>query len=101
MFYVSFDCTTWFDEHSPYADLGCDRIKCSAQFNSLDDALTWLSFYHDKWHDDGDASHRNWFIRGIYRGKRTRLNLTPMDYIHSDLTWAEIDALPVSCDSWD
>ena len=88
MIYISFDVDHYYTD-----GVDCDKRNI-VEFDSLDDALTWASFYHDKYVEHDNGYSRSWFIRGIYSG-RTYLHLTPMDYIHSDLTWSEIDELPL------
>ena len=77
---------------------GYDRDKYVAEFNSLTDALTWCGFYHHKAEEpDSEGYSRDWAVRGIFSDTVAgRLDYSPTDYLVSDLTWDEIDALPVN-----
>lgn len=93
-----------------------DRDKCVAEFNSLTDALTWCGFYHHKVEEpDSEGYYRDWSVRGIFydpshsNPATIRPSDVPagfvlvgqsykydtQDYLSSDLSWDEIDALPV------
>ena len=73
-----------------------DRDKYVAEFNSLNDAFIWCKFYHNKQEEPHpDGYFRDWHVRGIF-SVSGRLDCDPSQYLASDLTWDEIDALPVN-----
>ena len=92
MFAVSFSVT-----HT-LPDGDYDRDKCVAEFNSLTDALTWCGFYHHKQEEPHpDGYFRDWCVRGIFSDIASgRLDCDPSQYLSSDLSWDEIDSLPVN-----
>ena len=78
-----------------YWPTGMDSDKrFRAYFKSIDDALMWASFYSGKTDEPDPEYSRSWLIRGIFQDN-TCLNYSPDDYIHTDMSWDEIDALPV------
>ena len=109
MFVVAFDC------YHNYPDMQ-DRDKCWAEFNSLDDALMFAAFYHNKVEEtDIEGYSRDWSVRGIYAPcHKSAATLKASDIpdgfafngqtfryegeISStcDLTWDQVDALPVA-----
>ena len=86
--------TVQFQVIHTYPDGDYDRDKYIAEFKSLSDALTWAGFYHNKVDDQyPDGYSRDWFVRNIWIDHS---RYDSRHYLQSDLTWDQIDGLPVN-----
>jgi len=83
-----------FDVDHYYPDCIDTDKRNRAYFKSIEDALTWAAFYSGKRDEDGPDYCRTWFIRGIFEGNDC-LDYSSKDYIHTDMSWDEIDELPL------